>query len=133
MKKFLLLCLCLITYTFANAQTEEEKFIYAEIVGTGKLFSSKVTVNIDYGQSTSFWNPNKNSRLLDENGKPITFNSMVDAMNFMGMDGWEFLQAYVVTVQNQNVYHWLLKKNVKDFDERDEIMTKFKDSTTKKE
>ncbi len=35
---------------------------------------------------------------------------MVDAMNYMGKRGWEFEQAYVVTIGNQNVYHWLLSK-----------------------
>jgi hypothetical protein len=35
---------------------------------------------------------------------------MVDALNYMGEKGWEFVQAYVVTISNQNVYHWLLKK-----------------------
>jgi len=37
---------------------------------------------------------------------------MIDAMNFMGAKGWEFVQAYVVTVGKQNVYHWLLKKEI---------------------
>jgi hypothetical protein len=45
--------------------------------------------------------------------KNKTFTSMVDAMNYMGKDGWEFVQAYVVTASNQNVYRWLLKKKVK--------------------
>ena len=40
------------------------------------------------------------------------FNSMVDAMNYMGKRNWEFEQAYVVTTSNQNVYHWLLSKEV---------------------
>jgi hypothetical protein len=35
---------------------------------------------------------------------------MIDALNYMGKNGWEFVQAYVVTTQNQNVYRWLLKK-----------------------
>jgi len=39
---------------------------------------------------------------------------MVDAMNFMGTLGWEFVQAYVVTESNQNVYHWLLKMEIKE-------------------
>lgn len=38
------------------------------------------------------------------------FNSMIDGMNYMGKLGWEFVQAYTVTVGEQNVYHWLLKK-----------------------
>lgn len=37
---------------------------------------------------------------------------MVDAMNYMGKRGWEFEQAYVVTIGNQNVYHWLLSKEI---------------------
>lgn len=48
--------------------------------------------------------------MKDENGKNIEFNSMVDAMNYFGKQGWEFVQAYAVTMGNQNVYHWLLKK-----------------------
>lgn len=44
--------------------------------------------------------------------KSKTFNSMVDGMNYMGQNGWEFVQAYVVTTGSQNVYRWLLKKNL---------------------
>jgi hypothetical protein len=39
---------------------------------------------------------------------------MVDAMNYFGKQGWEFVQAYAVTMGNQNVYHWLLKKEVSE-------------------
>lgn len=39
---------------------------------------------------------------------------MVDAMNYMGALGWEFQQAYVVTTGQQNVYHWLMRKNFTD-------------------
>ena len=90
---------------------EQKQFIYCELLGRGKLLSSKVTVDIDFGQPVSFWVPDR--RYRDENGKPINFNSMVDAMNFMGSLGWEFVQAYVVTESNQNVYHWLLKMEIK--------------------
>ena len=41
---------------------------------------------------------------------------MVDAMNYMGKLGWEFEQAYVVTLgsgaSGSNVYHWLLSKYI---------------------
>lgn len=33
-------------------------------------------------------------------------------MNYMGRLGWKFEQAYVVTSSNQNVYHWLLSKDI---------------------
>ena len=86
--------------------------VFCELLGTGKLFSNKVTVTVDFGQETSFWFGSSNQYLVDDNGKAIKFNSMVDAMNYMGRRGWEFEQAYVVTIGNQNVYHWLLSKEV---------------------
>lgn len=47
--------------------------------------------------------------------KNKVFNSMVDGMNYMGKDGWEFVQAYTITNPgtNSNIYHWLLKKKYK--------------------
>lgn len=83
--------------------------VYCELLGTTKFLSQKCNVSVDFGQ-----NPYENSRLVDENGKSITFNSMVDAMNYMGELGWKFEQAYVVTVSSQNVYHWLLSKDISD-------------------
>jgi hypothetical protein len=83
--------------------------VYCELLGTQKFLSQKCNVSVDFGQ-----NPYENSRLVDENGKSITFNSMVDAMNYMGELGWKFEQAYVVTVSSQNVYHWLLSKDISD-------------------
>ncbi len=40
----------------------------------------------------------------------ITFNSMVDALNFMHDNGWEYVNNYAVSVGNSSVYKYLLKK-----------------------
>ena len=91
-------------------KTEDAQFVYCELLGTNKFMSKKVTVVVDYGQQMKF---SKDHRIMDEStGKAKAFNSMVDAMNYMGQEGWEFAQAYVVTTGNTNVYHWLLKKKV---------------------
>jgi len=92
-----------------------KKYVYCEIVGNESLLSSKLKIDIDYGQDVSFWYQDR--RLKDENGKSIKFNSMVDALNYMGALGWEFVQAYVVTTtysggQYNNVLHWLLKREL---------------------
>ncbi|MBP1639494.1 MAG: hypothetical protein H6Q17_1077 [Bacteroidetes bacterium] len=92
-----------------------KKYVYCEIVGNESLLSTKLKIDIDYGQDVSFWNPDR--RLKDENGKSIKFNSMVDALNYMGSFGWEFVQAYVITTtysggQYNNVLHWLLKREL---------------------
>ncbi|WP_298063264.1 hypothetical protein [uncultured Rikenella sp.] len=113
MKKLLFLAIAAILFTgTANAQTSPKK-VYCELLGVRKLLSAKVTVVVDFGQ-----NPHDNSKLVDENGKKITFNSMVDAMNYMGELGWEFEDAYAITLgtgaSGQNVYHWLLSKYISD-------------------
>lgn len=96
----------------AFALTDISK-IYCELLGTQALLSKKVTVSVDFGQRSKLFS---NDTLVDENGKAIVFNSMVDAMNYMGSLGWEFEQAYIVTIGSgssaTNVYHWLLSKYV---------------------
>lgn len=60
---------------------------------------------------------------------------MVDAMNWMGSQGWEFAQAYVVTMGGQNVYHWLLKKDISTLtdSEKELIKESFKTKAIVKE
>lgn len=93
------------------AFAQDDKYVYAEIVGTSNFTNTKVTIVIDFGQETKFM---EDKRLRDEDGKIKKFNSMVDAMNWMGAMGWEFQQAYAITMGSTNVYHWLLKKNIKN-------------------
>ena len=83
---------------------------YVQIVGTSKLFSNKLTIEIDFGQENKFFS-DKDTRVKDANGKNMIFNSMIDALNFMTKNGYGFVQAYAFNVNNQNVYHYLLRKN----------------------
>jgi hypothetical protein len=95
-----------------NGQISEPAYVYAEIVGTQRLLSSKVTIQVDFGQSRGFFT---DTRIRDERtGKVQTFNSMIDAMNYMALDGWEFTQAYTITYGRQNVYHYLLRRQRND-------------------
>lgn len=87
--------------------------VYAELVGTATNIlgaNKNVKVALDLGQYQSAF---KNYTIQDENNKDIKFNSMVAAMNFMGERGWKFIQAYIITHGNQNVYHWLMYKDLK--------------------
>lgn len=122
MKKLItVLAFAMITIISANAQGK----IYCELLGTQQFLSKKVTVQVDFGQETRYFADN---RLVDADGKVIVFNSMVDAMNYMGTMGWEFEQAYVVTIgsgsSTSNVYHWLLSKFVGDEGDANALKTK---------
>lgn len=112
-KKLFIAFVAVLSANFVQAQQPYPAF--AELLGYQKgLFSNKVTVTVDFGQATSFWKSTKESKIVDDNGQDIVFNSMVDAMNYMSKRGWKFLQAYVVTEGNQNSYHWLMSKQITD-------------------
>lgn len=114
MKKYLFILAMLV---FMAPLPSQARKAYAELLGFQKgLFSNKVTIRVDLGQSVSFWKQN-DMKIVDENGKDVVFNSMVDGMNYMGERGWEFVQAYVVTEGDQNVYHWLMTKEVSSDDD----------------
>jgi uroporphyrinogen-III synthase len=72
--------------------------------------STKLTIQIDFGQRTKFFSAGKETILKDEEGKALDFNSMIDALNFMSQNGFEFVNAYAITLGSQNVYHYILKK-----------------------
>lgn len=115
MKKTLMFIIMSMCMMVGFAQTEDESRVYCELVGSSGMFSSKVKVTVDFGQETSFWKGDKDQQLVDAEGKDIKFNSMVDAMNFMGKNGWKFVQAYTIgDGKNGYVYRWLLYKDVKD-------------------
>jgi hypothetical protein len=83
---------------------------YVQIVGTSKALSNKLTIQIDFGQRTKYFSSGNENRVKDEEGKPLKFNSMIDALNFMAENGYEFVNAYAITISNQNVYHFILRK-----------------------
>lgn len=115
MKKILILSIVVLFFVNAKSQSvngtpiSEINTEYLQIVGTSKLFSTKVSINIDFGQSTKFFKTGE-STVLDETGNALTLNSMIDALNFMSKNGYEFIQAYVITLDGNQVYHYLMKK-----------------------
>lgn len=116
MKKLILMTAICLTTLVTKAQTVNDIPIkdldveFVQIVGTGKMFSTKVTVQIDFGQRTKFFSSKEETFIKDENSERIIFHSMIDALNFMSKQGYQFVTAYAITIGNQNVYHYLLRK-----------------------
>ena len=81
---------------------------YCEVIATPRLLSSRVTVDIDFGDLRSIW---KDNRLKDEDGRLVKFNTVIDALNFMGKEGWKLVNAFpVLASNNTQVYHYVFKK-----------------------
>ena len=65
-------------------------------------------------------------KMVDESGKPIKFNSAVDALNYMSSLGWELVTAFETGTNGNNVgYHFLMTKTLEEGDNiNDDITTK---------
>lgn len=114
MKKTLLaICLLLPNFTFAQ---KVEK--YCEVLATARLLSHKVTITIDFGEERKLF---KDMRIRDIEGAVIKFNSIVDALNYMGEQNWKLVNAFPMATGGQNVYHYYFKKefDIKDFLEQE--------------
>lgn len=87
--------------------THLSPYVFCELIGSSDI-NTKTKVVVDFGLD----HPNrKEKRLVDEQtGKIKVFNSMIDALNFMSIKGWEFVQAYVTMDGKDSITHWLLKK-----------------------
>ena len=110
MRKLNYLLLLLIVFamqTYAQSDTSSVEQ-YCEVLATGKLFSNKVTIDHDFGQSRKFWSDN---RIKDETGKLKNFNSVIDAMNYMGAQGWTLVTALLIG-SGPYVYHYIFKREV---------------------
>ncbi len=109
MKKFFL-ATCLFFSISCYSQEDSSKVDqYCEIMAIGKLFSRKVSITVDYGQ---FQRVFSDMRLKDEEGKVENFNSVVDALNYMGKQGWKLVNAFPLTEGSGNVLHFYFKKTI---------------------
>lgn len=85
---------------------------YIEILGVNKgLFQKKIVVVVDYGQKIEAFETD--TRVQGADGKPVVFNSMMDAVNRFYFWGWDLMFAYDVSSgQGGTVYHYVLKRRM---------------------
>jgi hypothetical protein len=111
MKKLLLLFVFCIASMVMLAQ-KSVNYEYCVLYGAynDKFANNKYLVNIDFGENTKL---KSDKNYNDATGKSIVFNSMIDAMNFMDKQGWELVQAYVITPTNSRTANqWILKRKL---------------------
>lgn len=114
MKKLFVVMIVLFSYAKGFSQEDPMKVEqYCEVVATPRLLSTKVTIDIDYGEERSVWRDN---RLKEENGRLKKFNSVIDALNYMGKEGWKLVNAFPVNTSGSSasisfVYHYVFKKS----------------------
>jgi hypothetical protein len=118
MKKLFLLASFVVMGFAANAQVlVEETNIneldvkFVELIGRNKVGFGKIKVIVDYGQKISWL---KSQAIRSADGTKAAFNSMIDALNFMDANGWDFVSNYVIPATteggNNEVRYILVKR-----------------------
>ena len=115
MKKLLFILFILGTINQISSQTvnglpvEDIPAKYVEIVATSKVFKLfQVTIYLDYGQIGKM-NEIKKGHLIGDNGKPMSFNGVMGALNVLNQKGFNYISQYTVSSGGSNVYHLLLE------------------------
>ena len=106
--KIILFSMLLLGGLSLHAQTDTSGVEqYCQLMATQRLLSNKVTIDIDFGDEKSYW---KDSRLTTADGKVKKFNTIIDAMNYMGQAGWTFISVYPVHMGSTDIFHFAFKK-----------------------
>lgn len=115
MKKALFLTLilsCLISSAPRSqtipATVTDTSFVYCEIIGTRFVSIEKLKIRVDYGVEAGTMPDSKTKDHPTE--KRQKFTSMVEAMNYLSADGWQFVQAYTEAYGEWSFIHWILRK-----------------------
>jgi hypothetical protein len=107
MKK-LLIAVCVLVSLSGSAQDTTKVEQYCRLVAYNKLLSNKVNIDVDFGQERKFFSDN---RLRDEEtGRVKKFNTVTDALNYLGSQGWILVNAYPVTEGSTSVLYFYFKK-----------------------
>uniref|UniRef100_F4C455 DUF4177 domain-containing protein n=1 Tax=Sphingobacterium sp. (strain 21) TaxID=743722 RepID=F4C455_SPHS2 len=126
MMKIILFVFILLPYVaFSQQQSLPRTEQYCMVLAHQPLLSTKVKVSIDFGQEVNIW---RKDWIKNEEGKIVKFNSVIDALNYMNSEGWDFVNAYAITIGNQNVYHYVMKRKITS-----EILQEMTDNVKKAE
>ena len=112
--KTVLLWIAIFIFSNAQSQGTRENMVeqYCRVMLTGKLFTDRLQIEVDFGDKK------RDRRLRDADQKVLTFETVVDALNYMGRDGWKLMHVQETpTRPGQSPTTWyLFTKNVNLFE-----------------
>ncbi len=95
--------------TVNDVPIKDIKVKYIEVIGNQRTMSKKMNIEIEFGQEGNLMGA-QNTKIKDEDGNRVLFNSMVDALNFMDKHGYKYLDSYITNHKETNSYHYILVK-----------------------
>lgn len=109
-----LLLVVLCSTLSAQSQTPNDsiaapRYVYCSFTVDQVMFRRKVKLYVDYGQK---WDLDSIYIKDKQTGKDMEFNSEIEVLNYMTLQGWEFVQTYVEVGDKVSTTRWLLRKRV---------------------
>jgi hypothetical protein len=112
--KIIMIAFSLFLAVAASAQDTTKVEQYCQLVASPRAFTTKVNIDVDYGEERKTF---RDTRMKDEEGRLKKFNGIIDALNYMGRNGWVLVNAYPITNGTTQVYHYVLKRTFNKSDE----------------
>lgn len=72
--------------------------------------ATKTTIKFDFGTSNQSISTKKNV-IKDKEGNIVKFTRMIDALNFMRDNGYEYIDTYIIEKYSETHYILKRKKN----------------------
>jgi len=85
--------------------------VFCDLVSTKKFLGTEESITINYGNRDSLWVDQKIQTLTASELKK--YNSIIDALNYMGNEGWKTISSYSTSYNSYIVEHYILKKEIK--------------------
>ena len=85
--------------------------IFCDLISIRKFLGTKEDISINYGNRDSLWTSDKMFTLVASDLKK--YNSVIDALNYMGSEGWKEISSYSTSNNSYIVKHYVLKKEIK--------------------
>lgn len=118
--KRLLLTFCLLAIVGLSFAQQRHRY-YCQVSSTDILYTS---IQFSFGATLhkQLWGKQK-FVFVDENGKKVSYSTLIDAANIMAERGWTLQQSYAYTDQTKFVTEvWIFYKDVEDIEELKEGM-----------
>jgi len=90
---------------------ENEKIeIFCDLVSTRKFLGTDEIITVNYGSRDSIWKNEKMFSIMPSDLKK--YNSVIDALNYMGSEGWREISSHSSSQNSYIVKHYILKKEI---------------------
>ena len=85
--------------------------VFCDLISKKKFLGTEQKITINYGNRDSLWIDKKIYTLMSKELKK--YNSIIDALNYMGSEGWKTINTYSSSQNSYTIEHYILKKEIK--------------------